>query len=168
MPRPLWGLWLTTLIWIGVCGGLWARHDYQLRHGREISLKTVPVDPRDVLRGDYVTLRYEISTFAGDERGSPQTYLQERVVYAQLEERDGDWHVRSVDLEPPDEGLFLRARAGRVRDDRLPLTYGIESFFVPEGEGREYEQARNRRRLWAVVSVSPHGVTHLKRLEIRD
>ena len=29
--------------------------------GRKIILQTIPVDPRDLLRGEYVDLRYEIS-----------------------------------------------------------------------------------------------------------
>src|SRR5262249_44149984 len=33
-----------------------------LRQGTEITLNTRPVDPRDFLRGDYVQLRYQIST----------------------------------------------------------------------------------------------------------
>ena len=32
-----------------------------LRSGRDVLLKTVPVDPRDLLRGDYVILSYDIS-----------------------------------------------------------------------------------------------------------
>lgn len=32
-----------------------------LTSGREIVLETVPVDPRSLFRGDYVTLRYAIS-----------------------------------------------------------------------------------------------------------
>ena len=32
-----------------------------LRTGTDVTLQTRPVDPRDLLRGDYVTLSYEIS-----------------------------------------------------------------------------------------------------------
>ena len=32
-----------------------------LSSGQEVVLQTVPVDPRDLLRGDYVILRYDIS-----------------------------------------------------------------------------------------------------------
>jgi uncharacterized membrane-anchored protein len=32
-----------------------------LRDGTEVTLQTRPVDPRDLLRGDYVVLRYDIS-----------------------------------------------------------------------------------------------------------
>ncbi|MFA6177031.1 MAG: GDYXXLXY domain-containing protein, partial [Phycisphaerae bacterium] len=32
-----------------------------LRTGKTIYLRTVPIDPRDLFRGDYVRLQYEIS-----------------------------------------------------------------------------------------------------------
>ena len=73
-----------------------------------------------------------------------------------------------VGQSPPESGLFLRGRARRISATGLEVVYGIESFFVPEGEGKRYEEARNRNRLYATVSVSPHGVTRLKRLEIRN
>ena len=38
-------------------------NEYTLIHGHKLMLKTVPVDPRDLLRGDYVILDYEISNF---------------------------------------------------------------------------------------------------------
>lgn len=168
MPRPAIGLWLTTLIWVAVTGGLWAYHDYQLKNGQEIVLKTVPVDPRDVLRGDYVVLRYEISSAERDDEDEPWLFQQNQVVFVSLEEDRGDWAIAEVGHEPPPVGLFLRGRIRSATPGRLEITYGIESFFVPEGEGRKYEEARNRDRLWAVVSVSPHGVPHLKRVEIRQ
>ena len=42
--------------------GLVAYKEVTLRFGTEVMLQTVPVDPRDLFRGDYVTLRYGIST----------------------------------------------------------------------------------------------------------
>ncbi len=34
--------------------------EYVRRNGQEVILATVPVDPRDILRGDYLELAYEI------------------------------------------------------------------------------------------------------------
>lgn len=167
MPRPAIGLLITTVIWVGVACGLWAYHDHQLKNGREIALKTVPIDPRDLLRGDYVILRYEVSTFEKADEEMPWYFSANQVVYAKIEETAGEWQVVAVGHEPPATGLYLRGRAKSVFPDRLEIAYGIESFFVPEGTGREYESARNRERLWARVSVSPHGVAYLKELEIR-
>lgn len=168
MPKPSLGVWLTTVLWIAVAGGLWARHDYQLRNGREISLKAVPVDPRDVLRGDYVILRYGISRVAPKELASSPQFREDQTVFVSLEEKKGGWAVGELHPSRPEDGLFLRGRVRKFIGAGMEIEYGIESFFVPEGEGRRYEEARNRRRLYAVISVSPHGVAHLKRLEIRD
>ena len=41
--------------------GMVVRQETVLASGRTILLETVPVDPRDLLRGDYVLLRYKIS-----------------------------------------------------------------------------------------------------------
>jgi uncharacterized membrane-anchored protein len=41
--------------------GMIAERAAPLRSGRTVLLRVVPVDPRDLLRGDYVTLSYEIS-----------------------------------------------------------------------------------------------------------
>jgi len=164
-PRAI-GLWLTTAIWIAATGGLWAWHDHQLKNGTELELKTVPVDPSEILRGDYVTLRYEISTYR-EEGPRLQMLHRNRPVYVALERREGRWAIAGVHPQPPATGFFLRGRVRSVAQSRLEIAYGIESFFVPEGEGKRYEEARNRDRLWAVVSVNPHGVGFLKRLEIR-
>lgn len=42
--------------------------EFLLRTGTQVTIQTVPVDPRDLFRGDYVDLRYDISTLriAGD------------------------------------------------------------------------------------------------------
>src|SRR5215510_13928234 len=37
------------------------KQEYALSHGRTILLETEPVDPRDLLSGDYVILNYKIS-----------------------------------------------------------------------------------------------------------
>ena len=43
-----------------------------LREGTEVTLQTRPVDPRDFLRGDYVQLRYDISSVRPDASAGTQ------------------------------------------------------------------------------------------------
>ena len=38
-----------------------ARQEFLLRRGTVVLLESAPVDPRDLLRGDYVILSYKIS-----------------------------------------------------------------------------------------------------------
>ena len=44
-----------------------------LKTGREITMQVLPVDPRDLMRGDFVTLGYELSplTMSDAKNGAP-------------------------------------------------------------------------------------------------
>ena len=128
-------------------------------------LKVVPVDPRDLMRGDYVILGYDISrvppgTFLGGS-ASPGERAG-RTVYVVLEpDEDGrHYHGAGVVEEPPANGPFIRGTleaSGRI-------VFGIESYFVQEGKGKEYEQAVRDRRLSAEVALSRDGRAALRRL----
>jgi uncharacterized membrane-anchored protein len=48
--------------------------------------------------------------------------------------------------------------------DRLTIRYGLENYFVPEGEGKTLEQARNQQKLRVVAAVLPSGRAAIKRL----
>jgi len=113
----------------------WAGYHEVVRHiAPTVRLKTMPVDPRDILRGDYMTLNYEISSpgpavrTIGDVDGD---------VYVVLK-RDGAHHVvEEILAEEPaadDPRLWVHAQVwGAEGNPRL--NYGIERFFVPEGRG---------------------------------
>jgi len=53
---------------------------------------------------------------------------------------------------------------GRAFCDKLRIRYNLESYFVPQGEGRKLEQARNERKLTVVAAVLPSGRAAIKRL----
>jgi uncharacterized membrane-anchored protein len=44
------------------------------------------------------------------------------------------------------------------------VNYSIERYFVPEGEGRAIEQARNRSNVTVVAAVARDGRATIKRL----
>ncbi|MGB8576417.1 MAG: GDYXXLXY domain-containing protein [Pseudolabrys sp.] len=46
----------------------------------------------------------------------------------------------------------------------LGVNYGIERYFVPEGEGRAIEQARNRSNVTVVAAVARDSRATIKRL----
>jgi uncharacterized membrane-anchored protein len=46
----------------------------------------------------------------------------------------------------------------------LNVKYGIERYFVPEGEGREIEKARNQGKVTIVAAVTRAGRAAIKRL----
>ena len=64
--------------------GLVAYKEVTLRFGTEVMLQTVPVDPRDLFRGDYVTLRYGISTLERSRIWFPYDVAQGYRVYVHI------------------------------------------------------------------------------------
>jgi uncharacterized membrane-anchored protein len=145
------------LIQIGMVGAMVIDRASILRQGTEITLQTRPIDPRDLLRGDYVMLGYAISNVSSPNLIDQPSNGKNTQVYVKLAPNAEGFHVAvSVDREPiPVSGaeVLIRGRVTRGADcgklrrsfcGSLGVNYGIERYFVPEGEGRAIEQARNR------------------------
>jgi uncharacterized membrane-anchored protein len=125
--------------------GTSAVQEARLRSAVVIHLETVPVDPRDLLRGDYVILRYKISTldaalFAGGISQSPSPGT---TVYVRLE-KSGEFHTAAAasfqPLEADTEHPVVRAKVsaqwwGPQTTNVVHLDYGLERYFVREGTG---------------------------------
>lgn len=91
--------------------------------GSEILIKTKPFDPRDVFRGDYVYLNYEISEITLDkldasilnikddtEEYEPFRKLRKKDLYVILKEDKGFYEVDKVSLNKPNQGIYLKAK----------------------------------------------------------
>lgn len=150
-----------------------------LRDGKEITLQTRPVDPRDFLRGDYVILSYDISQISTDklqkqgiQETKDWTKGRDPVVFVKLAlQPDGFHKAVSAHFEPvPVSGneVLIRGRISNLRYctdcPTYFVHYGLEKFFVPEGEGRELEHARNQNKVTVVAAVTPSGRSAIKRL----
>src|SRR5262249_20179972 len=89
--------------------------------------------------------------------------------------RDGFYEAVSVHEAPVEVAnaeVLIRGRvlsgycSGDVNYCTLQVRYGIESYFVPEGEGGNLEAARNQRKLTVVAAVTPAGRAAIRRLLI--
>lgn len=113
-----------------------------LSSGKTISVLTEPVDPRDMFRGDYVTLSYAFSRVATSE-----TFVYHTKVFVRLkQDADKQWQAVSVSKTKPavaaDEILlFGEAEYTDERNKQVQVKYGIEQVFVPEGRGRDVSSA---------------------------
>ena len=167
----------TRLIFFGVVAlqllfilGLVAYKEVTLRFGTEVVLQTVPVDPRDLFRGDYVTLRYEVSTLGRNGVSMPYDVAQGDKVYVHLvlstsTESEGTWIAANVakDLNS-DWDVFIKGRVTRVDGvgtRNIQVEYGIEAYFVPEGQGLDIERAQDVK---ARVAVDGFGQGIIKGL----
>ncbi len=138
-------------------------HEVVLRTAPVLRLKTRPVDPRDLLRGDYMTLNYDISHHPAPAR---ERVGQKSTVYVVFKLTDGYGVIDEVLFQEPPPGdprLCAQAEALVWSNGETPaefrLTYGIEQFFVPEGKGTP-----RFKTLEAEVSVSPTHRLYLRRV----
>ncbi|HYF96359.1 MAG TPA: GDYXXLXY domain-containing protein [Symbiobacteriaceae bacterium] len=156
--------------------GMGARHTYTLQTGRAVRLETAPVDPWEIFRGQYVALNYKISQIQGGEVpmiGAP--YQRGQRIWVTLREGDPYWVATGVADQRPDTAANEVAMQATVQywmdsgiegRPQVNLRYGIEQFFVPEGEGPPLEQ--QRLRISVEAAVDRFGRAAIKRVFVDD
>lgn len=129
--------------------------------GEEVVVETAPVDPRDLFRGDYVDLRYEISTVTVSDRD----FQRGDEVYVTLASRGAYHEAVGVSHGRPDTSAGEVCLEGRIESVRqstgagsveLSIDYGLDSYFIPEGTGEPDRSAKVDARL--KVDVLCHAV----------
>ncbi len=171
MRSVLHSKWLAMLIVASVqsavLGYIVAARALLIRDGREIILDVRPVDPRSVFRGDYVTLDYGDVTFLGSSvvGDSPKN---KQALFVKLRKGSDGWQPVSASASYPSDveddevvlkGVFSSRHSRQVR-------YGIESYFVPEGEGKKLERLIGKGQLRVIVAVGAGGQAAIKGLEV--
>lgn len=177
-------LWIAAVVvaalQTAVLGYMVGERAWGLRSGVEILLKTAPVDPRDLLRGDYVTLNYDISRvpFSTMVEGPPKMSRSAAILSVRLKKQDdGYWGIVESSfgaLDPKPDTVVLKSLPvvdyvfyGDATDRSqaiIGVTYGIERYYVPEGQGHDIESARNANRVAIAARVSSDGVAHIRSL----
>ena len=149
-------VWVVVAVQVAFLLSWAGYHQWVRSSAPTIRLKTLPVDPRDILRGDYMILNYEISNAK-----APVDPMEHSNVFVILKPEGAHYVVDTVVTEKPadsDNRVWVHALAsGSVGE--LFLTYGIERFFVPEGRGTP-----TFKTLEVETSVSPTNRLYIRRL----
>jgi uncharacterized membrane-anchored protein len=118
----------------------------QLAEGAVVLLELAPVDPRSLMQGDYMALRFK----AADDAFGRTTV-----------KAFGDGHI-IVNVDERGVGSFVRRDRGeplapgevrlryRIRDERVK--FATNAFFFQEGHAKHYERAR-----YGEFRVAPSG-----------
>ncbi len=134
-----------------------------LAKGQVILLETQPVDPRDLLRGDYLTLNYKISDVPLNTFSPPQVnpLPPGTTVYVALEPRGAFYAVAKASTEPiaAETGqVILRGRAQAWwSTSSTHVEYRLERYFVREGTGNP-----PRGKITVQVAVPASGRGQIK------
>jgi uncharacterized membrane protein/uncharacterized membrane-anchored protein len=170
-------------------GLLWMawNHSRPSEVGQRFVLRCQAVDPRDLLRGEYVTLGYEFSNpspaaiqrfndewteLRGEKRRDQgdESYLglpEDTTVYVRLKvDAKGLASSDGITLKRPESGPYLKGFTGSRRFGQI--RFGIEAFYVKEGTGNTWEKLRNQGLLVADIGVLPDGRAGLVGLRKAD
>lgn len=126
----------------------WTIHEREnlLAEGRLVLLELAPVDPRSLMQGDYMALRFKAADDAFG-RGRLDKVDDGRIV-VKLDERGVGRYVRRDAGEPlagDESALRYRVRDGKVK-------FATNAFFFQEGHAKHYERAR-----FGEMRVAPSG-----------
>jgi uncharacterized membrane-anchored protein len=168
------GFHLLVLLQIVLLMSLLGFKELTIITGQQITLRTVPVDPWDMFRGEYVALRYGFSRLneydLSDWRHPDEVLgaLQKgETVYVSMR-RDGRfWEFESISRKMPETGtVFLRGTVTSYTpshqaknshetstEKRAEITYGIESYFVQHGTAIDLERKQQQRGNVLAVDV---------------
>ena len=150
------------IFWMALLIGFIGVKEYTLRTGTEVLLKLRPVDPRDLFRGDYVILSYDISNINVRADGE---FKENDTIYTHLKLNGNIAEFDGASKAKPSDGLFIAGKVMVVNSNSVRVTYGIESYFVPEGEGRRIE--RSIKDMYAKIAIGSSGRSVVKSL-VRD
>jgi len=173
--KILLSLAILALVQTGVLAAMVVDRVRLLQTGREITLPIIPVDPRDLFRGEYVRLGYAAGNVSARLLDGPRP-AENSAFYVVLEKTpEGAWQpirmARDMPRETSPDRIVLKARSRYwpVRpglDATVQVRYGIESYFVPEGQGKRLEQFAREKKMAALVAVDGRGNAAIKGLII--
>ena len=148
--------------------------EMRIRSGKAITVKAIPVDPRSLFRGDYINLNYEFSQIDLNKVKHDKTYVgRGDRVFVKLSNIGDAWKVIQVDSDPfKNIGLNEVMIRGSVNEwpsvNSISVAYGIESYFVPEGEGKYIEKKISEENVTVELSVDKKGLASVRKIFIDD
>lgn len=146
-------LLVTTLLLLVAINFTIYQREQLLSSGRVVLLELAPVDPRSLVQGDYMALRFQVANqaFAGRDLA----VLDDGHLVVALDERSVATFVRFADgssLAGNELLLRYRIRNGRSK-------FATNAYFFQEGHARDFETAR-----FGEFRVAPDGESILIRL----
>ena len=115
-----------------------AEKEETLANGRQVLLELYPIDPRSLMQGDFMRLRYADAAFPADGIAAKMP-LRGRVIL-KSDDAGVATFVRADDGSALQEGEFRMKYKLFVSTEGL--RYGAESFFFQEGDAKLYENAK--------------------------
>jgi uncharacterized membrane-anchored protein len=143
--------------------GMVITQEYGFTHGRAILLETRPVDPRDLLSGDYLMLNYKISDVPTNLFSPPvkKDLPYDTKIFVALAPGTNQFYVvtraSTNSFAPSSDAEVVLSGQSASRwwnaTNSVHVEYGIERYYVAEGTGNPHGKLTAR----VVVPASGHA-----------
>ena len=166
-----------ALLWMALS------REYVVQTGEVVKIQTAPIDPRDLFRGDFVRLDYDLSNLPAGMLAAhlrDQALKKGQVLYVSLQtDQQGLAKPVSVSEAMPESGQFIKGRLirnwkkNKHNSSALAVKYGIEQYFVEQGKGLDIEERRGKRNelqtpMIMHIALSGSGTAIIKDYEWGD
>jgi uncharacterized membrane-anchored protein len=170
--RSLWLIILAALQIVFLLGVAASSYTV-LWYGQEIRIQTVPIDPRDLVYGDHVNLKFSISELPVSLWKEPGALPDSgKTVYVLIKPTGADKSAvydavggYANKPSPAQDEVVIKGRISYSFDNKFIVEYGIEKFYVPENTGKELEEQAIKGNILARVKVASWGRSVLEGLE---
>mgnify|MGYP000283011090 CR=1 FL=1 len=188
-------IYLVVLFQILILGGMFVKAFYPVVVGKPIKLKVLPIDPRDLFRGNYVNLNYDFSRIDLDSVSndldsmtlSTLTYGDELFIELALDatnefyETVGIWTDISKKTNPKNiilkgtrkQNSFIRMGNNKT----INISAGIESYFTKKENALDLEDKmrpnwssnvdKEEYIVWSKVYVTDEGAARMKAIDFK-
>lgn len=136
MKKYKWAIILLNLIiLLGYLSFSVIEKEALLKNGQLVLLELAPVDPRSLMQGDYMSLRYSLS-----EDINPQNMNKRGYCIVGIDANGVAKRIRFQEgTTPLNKGEYLIKYNS---SDSWNINIGAESFFFQEGQAKKYENAK--------------------------
>jgi uncharacterized membrane-anchored protein len=106
---------------------------WPLLFGKSIILKTQPIDPFDLIRGQYQLISYDIGRIENVNNMFSTNNLGKNIYVTLKKDPNGTYIYNGAGLTRPREGDFIKGKIKKFEGDHIQVDYGIEQYFFERG-----------------------------------
>ncbi|WP_395006735.1 GDYXXLXY domain-containing protein [Undibacterium sp.] len=147
---PRLRVWLAIIVGVLILGAVnfsIYQREQLLQHGRFVLLELAPVDPRSLMQGDYMALRFQVANQAfpnfqwGSRRtnGDMNAIASDGAIVVHVDEHQVGHFQRIAKLGEP---LAANEVLMRYRIRNSQIKFATNAFFFEEGQAHLYDKAR--------------------------
>jgi uncharacterized membrane-anchored protein len=117
---------------------IWQKEQH-LAHGKTVFLPLAPVDPRSLMQGDYMALRFQLENQVRAQLPQDKTENHQGYILVGLDDKDIGQFIKLQSNSTISQANTI-ALQYRIREGNIKLA--TNAFFFEEGTGDMYAQAK--------------------------